>query len=134
MSFESFHHAGDLPCGTYEGVLSASRLVRSIRKRTPGVTLYWDIMLRSERVRVWRTVWLSPAAAQRSVQELRRVGVSSLGDLDRDPPVPAGIVCRLVIADVRSRDGCVDRSIVSWDPLSEPAAQRSGREVIDERC
>lgn len=118
MSFDSYHEAGGLPCGEYIGLLVGSRLVRTARKETPGIVLDWEVGVRGWGVvSVRRTLWLSPAAMRRSVGELRRVGARSVEDLNRDPPVPPGIWCRLVIADVESRDGYPERSIVSWGPL-----------------
>jgi len=113
------YESADLPPGAYSGTLTMSRIVRSLRTRNVGVALYWDVQLRHSKKRVWRTLWLSPAALSRTKRELGRLGVRTLADLDNDPPVPAGALCKLVIADRRDRDGYVESRIVHWEVLSD---------------
>ncbi len=118
MSDAPFESA-ELPPGTYTGTLMMSRIVRSWRSKSVGVALYWDVQLRHGKKRVWRTLWLSPAALPRTKRELAQLGVRTLADLDNDPPVPAGAICKLVIADRRDRDGYVETRIVHWEVLSD---------------
>ncbi len=118
MSGGRFESA-DISPGTYTGTLVMSRIAHSVRTRNVGVTLYWDISLNYGcRQRVWRTLWLSTKALARTRTELARLGIRMLADLDNDPPVPLGAVCRLVIADVQDGYGFRECRIVRWQVLS----------------
>jgi hypothetical protein len=132
MSYDTYSSA-DVPLGTYTATLIDSRIVQAIRKGTAGVTLYWTVQENGWSRRVWKTLWLSPAALPRSKAELGRLGVSSLEDLDRDPPVKPGAVCRLVIADVRHIEGGVERSVVRWEVLAVADVASVGEEARNER-
>lgn len=130
MSFDNFSSAASVPPGEYTGTLVASRIVQAGRTKTLGLTLYWEVRVRNWTSRVWRTLWFSPAARPRSIRELIRLGVDSPDALDRDPPVPPGAVCRLVIADIRDSGGCIERSVWRWDVLSLPPTPPSGEESV----
>lgn len=114
-----FESAGECP-GTYTGTLVMSCIVRSVNTKNIGVALYWDIHYDTYiKRRVWRTLWLSQAALPYTKRELRRLGVRTLADLDNDPPVPLGAICRLVIAEVEDPGGCREHRIVRWQVLSD---------------
>lgn len=132
MSHDTYSWA-DVPLGTYSGTLIDSRVVQTNRKGTVGVTLYWTVHGDGWSERVWKTLWLSPAALPRSKAELARLGVSSLEDLDRDPPVDPGVACRLEIANVRHSEGGVVRSVVRWEVLSVGDVVPVREEAGDER-
>ena len=132
MGYDTYSSA-EVPLGTYVGTLTGSRVVQSVRKRTPGVTLYWTVRGNGWSHRVWKTLWLSPAALARTKRELAQLGVHALEDLDRDPPVPPGAMCRLVVDEVTHSEGGVERSVVSWEilPISDTALV--AEEACDER-
>jgi hypothetical protein len=128
----SHFESADLFPGSYTGTLVMSCIARSVRTRNVGVTLFWDIPIAAGyRQRVWRTFWLSPKAIVRTKAELARLGIRMLADLDNDPPVPLGAVCRLDIAEVQDRGGWRERRIVRWQVLSNATAQEEA--VTDER-
>jgi len=113
------YDSAEMPPGSYTGTLLQSRVVQSRCTENIGVTLYWQLhSVYGSSVRVWKTLWLSPAAMARSKQELARLGVRTLADLDNDPPVQPGVNCRLVIAESRSWDGCVELRIKCWEVVS----------------
>jgi hypothetical protein len=126
---DGLFESADLPPGTYTGTLIASRIVRSLRTKNVGVMLLWEIPRQVRAKRVWRTLWLSPAALPRTKRELARLGVRTLADLDNDPPVRPGALCRLVIAGKTSSDGCYESRIVSWEVLS---SVDTAKEVTDD--
>ncbi len=126
MSSTIFESANLVP-GTYTGTLVNSRVAWSVRTRNVGVTLYWDVVTpRGCEGRVWRTLWLTPKSLPQSKAELSGLGIQTLADLDNDPPVPAGAACRLVIAEVRDRNGCVENRIVRWQVLPDAKLQAKG--------
>ena len=118
MSFDLYASA-NVPPGTYTGRLVASRITRSLKTKNVGVTLYWHLESPSGGGggRVWRTLWLSPAAIARSRGELARLGVRTLAELDRDPPVPAGVMCEVVVGATRGRDGYEETQVIRWRVL-----------------
>lgn len=122
-----------VPPGNYIGTLIESRIVCATSTRTPGVCLYWEVDDNGVPTRVWRTLWLSPAAMRWSKRELAGLGVQSLGDLDHDPPVAPGAICRLVVADIKNSEGCIERTIVKWKVLSLPSVILDGKGVSDGR-
>ena len=128
----SHFESADVIPGTYTGTLVMSCIARSRRTRNVGVTLFWDISVKSGyQERVWRTFWLSKKALARTKVELARLGIRMLADLDNDPPVPPGAVCRLDIADVQDRNGWRECRIVRWQVLSNAGAKEEA--VTDER-
>jgi len=128
----SHFESADVIPGTYTGTLVMSCIARSRRTRNVGVTLFWDISVKSGyQERVWRTFLLSKKALARTKVELARLGIRMLADLDNDPPVPPGAVCRLDIADVQDRNGWRECRIVRWQVLSNAAAKEEV--VTDER-
>jgi hypothetical protein len=114
----------DVPPGTYLATLKQSRVVQSTRTGNVGVTLWWKIARRSGGRTVWRTLWLSPGALPRTKRELALLGVHSSQDLDKDPPVPLGARCRLVIDSRMQRDGCYETQVVRWDVVEIPMARK----------
>jgi hypothetical protein len=125
MSVGLFESA-DVPPGTYTGKLTDSRIVRSLRTKNVGVTLLWEILGQARTTWVRRTLWLSAGALPHTKRDLARLGVRTLADLDNDPPVRPGVMCRFVIADRRSSDGYVEPRIVAWEVLSITGAAQEG--------
>lgn len=125
--------SADVVPGTYTATLTMSCIARSLRTGNVGVTLFWEIPKATGYQKpVWRTFWLSPKAIVRTKADLSQLGVRVLADLDNDPPVPVGAVCRLVIAEVQDRKGWRECRIVRWQVLSNTATAR-GEAVTDER-
>jgi len=128
----SHFESADVFPGSYAGKLVLSCIARSVRTRNVGVTLFWDIPIAAGCwKRVWRTFWLSPKTIVRTKAELARLGIRMLADLDNDPPVPPGAVCRLDIAEVQDRGGWRECRIVRWQVLHHAGAHEEA--ANDER-
>jgi len=108
------YESADVSPGTYTGTLEVSHVVRSVRTGNVGITAYWAVAdVFGRTCHVWRTFWLSAAALPHTKRELRRFGVRTLEDLDREEPLPVGLRCRLTVKHVVDRDGCRETRIVS---------------------
>jgi hypothetical protein len=121
-----YSSCGEFLPGTYTGTLVKSRVVRSPNTRNVGVTLWWELDAPGFHKTVYRTLWLSPNALPRSKRELAMFGIRTLEDLDNDPPVPLGSVCRIVIDTRLQRDGYYETQIVRWDVVDVPVARKEG--------
>ena len=118
MMYDRYNSCTDLSPGVYTARVAASRVVYSPTRKNVGVTIHWELVERFEGKRAWQTLWLSPAAISQTKRELARLGVHQLAGLDNDPPVLAGALCRLVIAEQATHRGGCEIRIIRWEVLS----------------
>jgi len=99
-----------LPAGRYEVDFVHGEACRSSRG-TMGYTCEFEISAGDCRGRrLWHTLWLSDDAMSYSRRDLKKLGISSIEQLDQ--PVPPGIFCFVQVA-VRTGDDGVQRNTVT---------------------
>ena len=124
--FDEAEAAGDmvvLPRGDYRCRVTDGELVTS-KTGTPGYAVTFRVDDGDHKGRkIWHTAWLTPAALPLAKRDLAKLGVTSLGQLDR--PLPVGFVC-VVRVVVRTDDDGVERNrVVRFDVvdvLTDPTA------------
>ena len=129
MMYDRYNSCTDLSPGVYTARVAASRVVYSPTRKNVGVTIHWELVERFEGKRAWQTLWLSPAAISQTKRELARLGVHQLAGLDNDPPVLAGALCRLVIAEQATHRGGREIRIIRWDVLARADTRPGGEKL-----
>ena len=106
-----------LPAGEYVARIIEGELIESRSNRTPGYRLTFRV-LEGDYVnrRFWHEIWLTPAALPMAKRDLAKLGVQSIGQLEK--PLPQGIRCTVKLVLRKNDDGNEFNAVKSFAVIS----------------
>jgi hypothetical protein len=117
-----------LPPAEYTCRVLSGELFTSKSRHTPGYKLALEVTEgEHEGRRCWHDIWLTPAALPMAKRDLRKIGITTLDQLER--PLPPGILLKVKLALRKDDDGNEHNRVVRFEPAGieagdafEPAA------------
>ncbi len=105
-----------LPSGEYIARIIGGELFTSKTKGTAGYKLTFRVLEGDHQGRqFWHDTWLTPAALPMAKRDLGKLGLTSLGQLER--PLPPGIRCAVKLVLRRDDDGTEYNRVRSFEVI-----------------